>query len=104
MGWLWIIAVVSLFWMVFVAVILGLVQTSQMRRLIALNVVNEYYNWMHAQPEFRSFNRVRTGVPGKSREMTYSWIITYVKDGKNGETEMAFSPKMAIRMFKEAIS
>jgi len=103
MGWLWIIAVFALFWMVSMSVVLGLIQTSQMRRMIALNVVNEYYNWMHAQLEFRSFNRVRTSAPDDDRALMYAWTITYVKNDKHHETERSFSPKMAIRMFKEAI-
>lgn len=99
MDW-WVTSVVVLFGMAFLALILNAVLVSQMRRAINLHVVLEYYNWMHAQPEFRSFNRVRTG---KDRELMYAWTIAYVKYGKNHETERAFSPKMAIRMFKEAI-
>lgn len=103
MEWFWIIVVVLFLGTQFVSILLSLIQSVQTRRLIEIQDTKNFYSWMHGQPGFRSLNRVRSNDPDSDRALMYSWTIAYVKDGKHHETEKAFSPKMAIRMFKEAI-
>jgi len=103
MGWFWIFFAVAFLVMQLVSIILSLIQVTQTHRLLDLNDTKEFYNWMHAQEEFRSLNRVRTADPRDDRKLVFAWTVAYVKDGKHHETESAFSPKLAIRFFREAI-
>ncbi len=103
MGWFWVFVAIAFLVLQLVNVILSLIQVGQSHRLIDLNETKEFYNWMHTQPEFRSLNRVRTSGLDNDRALMYVWTVAYVKDGKHHETESAFSPKMAIRFFREVI-
>lgn len=101
MGWVIFGIVLAIYG--FVSLALSLIQVGLTRRLIDLHDIKNLYDWMHAQPEFRSLNRIKTIDPQDDRKNRYAWTIAYVKEGKHQETERSFSPIGAIRLFRSLI-